>query len=176
MENLADSSITYVLLPVDSIFTMSPQEATEAAEMINADFSVPMHTEPTPDDYNEDKVSRFTPANRLLVRNGERIALLNPNTAVENNSGIIPEFSLNQSYPNPFNPSTTISFTIPVKNNVILRIYDLNGKLVETLLEKEIPAGNHSIQWNAEGLSSGIYFYKLDAGNFSAARKMLLMK
>lgn len=176
MEDLADSNITYALIPVDSIFTMSPQEATEAAEMIRADFSIPMHTEPAPDDYNEDKVSRFTPANRLLVRNGETIALLNPSADVKNKFVDLLEFKLDQSYPNPFNPSTTINFTIPNASFVTLKIFDINGREAATILKKEMPAGNHSIKWNAGNLSSGVYFYRLDAGNFTATKKLLLLK
>jgi len=176
MEDLADSNITYILIPVDSIFTMSPQEATEAAEMIQADFSIPMHTEPPPDDYNEDKVSRFTPANRLLVRNGETIALVNPSTGVKDNSGRPLEFKLHQSYPNPFNPSTTINFTIPNAAFVTLKIFDINGREAATILKKELPAGVHSIKWNAVNLTSGVYFYRLEAGNFTATKKLLLLK
>ena len=119
MENLADSSITYALLPIDSIYTMSPQEATEAAELIKAAYSIPIHTDPPPDNYNEDKVSRFVPPNRLLVRHGETIPLNASVSGIGNKKNQPLGFKLFQSYPNPFNPATTISFTIPVKSLVV---------------------------------------------------------
>ncbi len=176
MENLADSNITYALLPVDSMYTMSPQEATEAAELIKANYSIPIHTQPPPDNYNEGKVSRFTPSNRLLVRHGETIALSNPNTGTKNNLEKPLGFMLYQSYPNPFNPSTTINFTIPSTSFVSLKIFDINGREVADLLKGELPAGNHSIKWNAENMASGVYFYRLDNRKFTAAKKLLLLK
>jgi hypothetical protein len=94
-------------------------------------------------------------------------------------------FALNQNYPNPFNPSTTIAFDIPEQSQVTLKIYDLLGKEVATLMNNEIAAaGNHTKQWNASTMPSGVYFYKLQArqqagrqaGSFTAAKKLVLMK
>ncbi len=175
MADLADSNITYALLPIDGIFNMGPEEATEAANAIQADFSIPMHTEATPDDFNEGNVNLFTPPNKLVVRHGETIALTSPSTNVEE-SKVPVEFRLEQSYPNPFNPSTTINFSIPSSSFVFLKIYDVNGKEVAVIIKKELPEGNHSIKWNAADLSSGVYFYRLEAGNFSATKKLLLLK
>ena len=85
-------------------------------------------------------------------------------------------FSLNQNYPNPFNPNTKISFSIPATNLVCIKVYDLNGELVETLLNEEKSAGTYSIYWNAAAKSSGVYFYKIQAGNFTETKKMILLK
>ena len=85
-------------------------------------------------------------------------------------------YSLAQNYPNPFNPSTTISFSLPTKEFVTLKIYDVLGKEIATLVNEELPGGKYSKHWNAEGLSSGIYFYNLTAGNNSNVKKMLLIK
>ncbi len=86
-------------------------------------------------------------------------------------------FELYQNYPNPFNPTTIIRFTIPEnKNNVTLKIYDLLGREVATLLNKQIAPGNYQINFDGSNLSSGIYFYQLKAGNFVKSKKMILMK
>jgi hypothetical protein len=85
-------------------------------------------------------------------------------------------FSLEQNYPNPFNPSTTIKFNLPVKEFVSLKIYDVLGNEVAVILNEEKPAGLHSIEFEASGLASGIYFYKLLAGSNITTRKMILLK
>jgi len=85
-------------------------------------------------------------------------------------------FALFQNYPNPFNPTTTIRFALPVESRVKINIYNSLGQLVETLADKDMKAGYHEINFNASGLASGVYFYKLTSGNFVETRKMLLMK
>jgi hypothetical protein len=86
------------------------------------------------------------------------------------------KFILNQNYPNPFNPSTTISFSLPSHSFVSLKVFDLLGKEVATIVSEELPAGNYKRIWNAENLASGIYFYRLQAGNFTETKKLILMK
>jgi len=86
------------------------------------------------------------------------------------------EFKLSQNYPNPFNPSTTIRFSIPEAENVVLKIYDIIGNETVTLTDERLSAGNYNINFNASDLSSGIYFYSLDAGSFGATKKMILLK
>jgi spore coat protein A len=88
----------------------------------------------------------------------------------------VTEFSLDQNYPNPFNPSTTINFTIPQNTQVTLKIYDVLGSEVSTLINQVVPAGNHEVQFDAIGLPSGVYFYNLSAGKFVENKKMMLMK
>jgi hypothetical protein len=85
-------------------------------------------------------------------------------------------FSLKQNYPNPFNPSTVISFSLPKAENVTLKIYNILGSEITTLLNEELNAGNYSIDFNASNLASGTYFYKINAGNFTEVRKMNLIK
>ena len=91
-------------------------------------------------------------------------------------SGIPNQFKLDQNYPNPFNPSTTISFSLPVANRVSLKIYDLHGKQVASLLNGRLNAGAHSVQWQADNLPSGIYYYTLKSGSYSETRRMVLLK
>lgn len=88
----------------------------------------------------------------------------------------VTEYSLDQNYPNPFNPSTTINFSVPENTQVTLKIYDVLGKEVSTLINQVVPAGNHEVQFDATGLPSGVYFYSLTAGNFVENKKMMLMK
>jgi len=86
------------------------------------------------------------------------------------------QFSLYQSYPNPFNPVTTISFKLPKSGFVNLSIYNTNGQLVGTLINKKIQSGYHSIKWDGSNVCSGVYFYRLSAGDYSATGKCILLK
>jgi spore coat protein A len=96
------------------------------------------------------------------------------------NGGVIAgvtDYSLEQNYPNPFNPSTTINFSVPNENTLVsLKIYNSLGQEVGTLINQVVPAGNHEVQFDATGLSSGVYFYTLTAGSFVESKKMALMK
>jgi hypothetical protein len=86
------------------------------------------------------------------------------------------EFSLSQNYPNPFNPTTYIEFRIANFGFVLLKIYDLLGKEVATLVNEEKPAGNYEVEFDASNLSSGVYIYKLTAGEFNSTKKLILIK
>ncbi len=99
-----------------------------------------------------------------------------------NNKNLIPnDYKLSQNYPNPFNPSTTIEYSIPTAGTslmkfVQLKIYDILGREVATLVNEEKPAGKYSVNFDASKLSSGIYFYRIKAGSFISVKKMILMK
>ena len=86
------------------------------------------------------------------------------------------EFSLEQNYPNPFNPSTKISYQLPFGGDVTLKIYDILGNEIETIVDEYNPAGSYEVDFNTVELSSGIYFYTLRTGNFIESRKMVLLK
>lgn len=85
-------------------------------------------------------------------------------------------FTLEQNYPNPFNPSTTIRYSLPSAGEIKLTVFDVFGSEVETLVNQRQPAGNYSIDFDASHFSSGIYFYKLSAGNLSQTKKLILIK
>ncbi len=85
-------------------------------------------------------------------------------------------FELDQNYPNPFNPATTISFTIPEREIVSLSVFNILGEEVSTLINEERSAGSYSVHFAADKLSSGIYFYRLQAGNNFSIKKMTLLK
>ncbi|MCH8306360.1 MAG: T9SS type A sorting domain-containing protein [Candidatus Marinimicrobia bacterium] len=95
---------------------------------------------------------------------------------VEDEEAFSRSFNLYPNYPNPFNPSTTISFTLSKSSHISLLIYDIHGREVESLIEGIQPAGSHSIEWNASNLASGVYFYRLTADEFIQTRKMILIK
>ena len=88
----------------------------------------------------------------------------------------INDFKLEQNYPNPFNPSTSIKYQVPELSFVTIKVYDVLGNDVATLVNEEKPVGNHQIEFNAANLPSGIYFYRLQAGDYIETKKMVLMK
>ncbi|MBK8550226.1 MAG: T9SS type A sorting domain-containing protein [Ignavibacteria bacterium] len=85
-------------------------------------------------------------------------------------------FILEQNFPNPFNPVTVIRYALAQSNFVTLKIYDVLGKEVLTLVNEKQHAGNYEIEFNAENFFSGVYFYKIEAGDFSDVKRMLLIK
>ena len=94
------------------------------------------------------------------------------------NETVLPvEFSLSQNYPNPFNPSTKIEYSLPVEGNITIKIFNILGQEVRTLINNELTsAGKHTVTFNAISLPTGIYIYRLQAGNFSSNKKMILLK
>ncbi len=116
------------------------------------------------------RLGHFTVVNKTLV-----------NVVAEQKDGIPQEFSLLQNYPNPFNPSTTIVYTLPEASQVVLKIYDVLGREIRTLVNTAIPAGRYQVTWDGTDnaghpVSSGIYIYRLKAGNYSKTMKMLLTR
>jgi hypothetical protein len=85
-------------------------------------------------------------------------------------------FALLQNYPNPFNATTVIRYNLPSESNVSIEIYDILGRKLQTLVDDKQPAGYHQAVWNANSRSSGIYFYRIQAGEHSETRKMLLIR
>lgn len=86
------------------------------------------------------------------------------------------EFKLNQNFPNPFNPATQIEFSLPIRQRVVLKIFDVMGRQVRVLLDEVREAGRHNIAFDATTLASGVYFYQLRAGDYVARQKMLLIR
>lgn len=97
-------------------------------------------------------------------------------TSVDDDGMTPVTYALHQNYPNPFNPSTTIRFDVAAAGHVSLKVYDLLGREVALLLNREVGPGNHSVTWNAEGLTSGIYFYRIQVNDFVKNRKLVLLK
>jgi len=86
------------------------------------------------------------------------------------------KFGLDSAYPNPFNPTTIISFGLPFDSEISIQVYNLQGRVVETLASGYMQAGNHSVTWNADNFSSGVYFVKMTTGNHISTQKLLLVK
>jgi hypothetical protein len=94
-----------------------------------------------------------------------------------NNKNITPtQFMLNQNYPNPFNPGTTISFNLPSRLIVSLKVFDALGREIGTLVNDELSAGDHMFRWNAKDFASGVYFYRLQTGSFIVTKKLILLR
>ena len=89
---------------------------------------------------------------------------------------IATNYSLTNNYPNPFNPSTKIKYSVPKSSNVVIKVFDILGKEIETLVNEEKQTGTYEITWCAENLPSGIYFYRIQAGDFVETKKMILLK
>ena len=128
-----------------------------------------------------------TTIQKLAVSNSHVFAVTNNNTIWRRSINEITEvkkdksaqpadFTLSQNYPNPFNPTTSISFSITKSSFVKLKIFDALGREAVTLVNEELPAGTYSRQWNASGFSSGVYFYRLQAGDYTATKKLSLLK
>jgi hypothetical protein len=100
-----------------------------------------------------------------------------PTSVNEETGSLIPQkFRLEQNYPNPFNPTTTISFFLSTKNNIKLTLNDILGKEIKIIAQGNYSYGEHSIDMNASDLASGVYFYKLEAGEFVDVKKLVLLK
>ncbi len=97
---------------------------------------------------------------------------------VQNNETLPSDYSLEQNYPNPFNPTTTIIYSIPKQKHVTLKVFDILGRLVATLVNEQQEAGYHKAEFSSTDLNlgSGIYLYKLSSGRYSKTKKMILMK
>ena len=109
--------------------------------------------------------------------NAYRCSLAELVTGVEKNTHVLPnEYSLHQNYPNPFNPTTVMSYQLPATGPVTLRVYDVLGKEVATLVEGVQSAGMHSVRFDGSSIQSGIYFYRLQTGEFIETKKLVLLK
>lgn len=90
--------------------------------------------------------------------------------------GLPTQFALNQNYPNPFNPSTVVSFDLPVASRVNITVFNVLGQKVATIVDEQMEAGSYEKNWDATNYSSGLYFYRIQADNFTETKKMMLLK
>jgi|GEM_PF-1925969 len=127
--------------------------------------------------YSYNKINSQPHASSYILTWGERIAADTSATAIENEGRLQPKsFELFQNYPNPFNPTTNINYILPSQSRVVLKIYDVLGREVKTLINKEQDAGLHTTQFDGSGLTSGIYFCRINDGYNVSMIKMILMK
>ncbi|MCC7429427.1 T9SS type A sorting domain-containing protein [bacterium] len=182
-QSTTQNTIVYHRNAADGNFTI-------AANMTNLDQTINITTQ-NPGTWYEfitDTQVQTTGGNTInsytIPASSARIFVSNKTwTSLEENKNLpLPtEFSLSQNYPNPFNPATKIEFSVPEKSFVKLSVYNTLGQTVKTLLSKEVNAGNYFLTWNGTNergkqVASGIYFYRLEAGNLTKTNKMILLK
>ena len=97
-------------------------------------------------------------------------------TGVDESAGLPTVFNLGQNQPNPFNPTTTIRFAVPEAAQVTIRLFDIRGRLVRNLMNEALEPGYHEFVLRADGLSSGVYFYRMEADDFGDTKKLVLLK
>ncbi|MEO8209248.1 MAG: choice-of-anchor B family protein, partial [bacterium] len=123
-------------------------------------------------------VYRF-PSGKIIasdMKTGLYVLKLGSSVGINENNNLVEDFRLDQNYPNPFNPVTTISYQLAVSDFVAVKVFDVLGNEVATLVNEKQSAGTHSINWDAANFSSGIYYYKISTENFSDTKKMILLK
>lgn len=111
-----------------------------------------------------------------VTLNEGSVAIQIDGQSIGSNSAIPDRYALNQNYPNPFNPVTNISFDLPKSSKVTIKVFDLLGKEVATLVDRQMNAGSHAIHFEAGHLASGVYFYQIKARDFTSVKKMILLK
>jgi len=114
---------------------------------------------------------------RLIVKRVLVTGDATPAVGIDDITGVIPAvFKVYDNYPNPFNPSTNIRFELPRASNVTVKVFNLLGQVVASILSEHKEAGVYTVPFNASSLSSGVYFYRVEAGNFVDVKQMLLIK
>ena len=101
---------------------------------------------------------------------------LEPNVGIDKNKQFPLDFGILNNYPNPFNPTTTINITVEIRHATSLNVYDINGRLIDLVFQGELEIGTHEFQWEGTNYSSGIYFIKMQSGDYVQTRKMILLK
>jgi hypothetical protein len=115
----------------------------------------------------------------LFMDNRNSTQYVNPAipTGVDDNDPVLPaSFELAQNYPNPFNPTTTIGFSVATRRHVSLDVFNVLGQEVATLVNEERAPGHYAVTWDGSTMATGVYFYRLRAGEYTATRKMVLVK
>ncbi|MFA5010978.1 MAG: T9SS type A sorting domain-containing protein [Ignavibacteria bacterium] len=112
----------------------------------------------------------LTVANEIYKTTNGGVGIINISTEIPN------EYKLFQNYPNPFNPKTVIRFQLPVASDVSLKVYDVQGREVQTLVNERMQAGTYETAFDGSNLSSGVYFCRIQAGDFTSVKRMVLIK
>jgi len=127
--------------------------------------------------YYSPSVSWTSGGTTYLRKHNVLVDFQNTITGIKQIASTIPDrFELYQNYPNPFNPSTTIKYDLARKTRVKLVVYDILGREVSTLVDETQKSGSYRVVWNASQFASGVYLYRLQAGNYSTTKKLLLLK
>jgi hypothetical protein len=113
---------------------------------------------------------------RPVAMGTQTVAVVDTVTGVKVKHNLPFSFAISQNYPNPFNPTTNFQYQVPTVTHVVIKVYDVSGQEVTTLVNKTVAPGRYSEKWDGHGFSSGVYFYRINAGSYTATKKMLLMK
>jgi len=164
-----NGTTTWIRIPFANLGTEEKADLSSTTQFDSAGIDLKFHI--------ADQIGNSTdwvlePAYGVGKFGGGSVTVVN-NTKSKNLPAI---FALQQNFPNPFNPSTQIDFSIPQQSNVQLKVYNTLGQLVTTLVNGNLSAGSHSVTFDARNLASGLYIYRLTAGNFTNVKKMLLLK
>jgi hypothetical protein len=149
--------------------SLSPETIDANTELLQIDFKRKINTSSNEISFLINNQSELADENANVLKN---ISL----SSIKYIQGKIDDFRIFQNYPNPFNPSTKIKFLVPSKSEVQLVIYNSMGEVVEKLVDSIYEAGEYEVEWNAESMSSGVYFYSIISGSFKETRKMLFLK
>jgi hypothetical protein len=173
--NRKDSAIVineFYLL--DSIFAVQDSLPITVSQKDSVQITVLF--KPYTDGIFTDKLNIRYTANNFLI--GKQVKLSGRTTlvSVEDEEKVIADYYLFQNFPNPFNPSTNIAFSIPKEERVNIKLYTPLGEEVEEVINKEFTSGKHTINYDASKLTSGIYYYRITAGSFTQTKKLLLIK
>lgn len=185
-EELSDSNIKLILYFASDVSTYR-KEMTDFHwnESYNKTFSLDSNLfeisisiqKNSPDQF---EINIKNPNEKLILK-ASSISFSNRLSSGETDQNKPTQFELRCNYPNPFNPSTNIEYSLPYESKITLKIYNMVGQEVKTLIDKTLPAGVYSVEWDGKDqygniVSTGIYFYKIEAEGFSATRKMILLK
>ncbi|MBK9228541.1 MAG: T9SS type A sorting domain-containing protein [Ignavibacteria bacterium] len=155
-----DVVIDYNLMPYTNFCSPNNPNCVTGVTCTDCNYNYTGHTEP-----------HYTVNGQLILYKP------NPFININQTSSEIPDsYKLSQNYPNPFNPSTRINFNLPAFSKVKLSVYDIQGKLIEVLVDGQLSAGSYEAVWNAGANPSGAYFYSIETGDWSSSNKMILMK
>ncbi len=127
-------------------------------------------------DYDREGTRSIRSVSRSGGSSGETIDFESVTVALLSGKSLPEAFALRQNYPNPFNPITQVAFDLPKASHVKLTVYNVLGQEVDVLMDQRMEAGSHVAEWDAESFSTGVYFYRIAADNFSQTKKMLLLK
>jgi hypothetical protein len=129
----------------------------------------------SPNNYSFKDNKPLSGKSQYRLKQIDQVGVFKYSNAVEV-AAVILKYDLAQNYPNPYNPTTVITYSIPISSNVILKVYNVLGKLITTLVNENQESVYYKINFDASGLSNGVYFYKIQAGSYTSVKKMLLLK
>jgi hypothetical protein len=178
VKNMGNLDLKIKTFSTNPYFSVSP-ESVYVVSVNSLALQVPIYVKVS---FNPDSVNSQQSGFIMLQHNGSTkldsiYVVGDAATEVANDRNELSlKYSLHQNYPNPFNPSTTISFSLPYPNKVSLKVYTVLGQEVSTIINGVMQAGNHSVQFDANSLSGGIYFYRLIAGEYVQTKSFVLLK